>query len=510
MVWVDPGWGDPEGADLEHDILVPLLDHPGLGAIHLGNGRGIRPRARLRLSAARDERRLLAEAAAAGRPVLRVWRWGPWRLPLTAEIIDGVLSAHAAAGGGWQQTDLADVPFPYARFEVLAPEATTLLAARPGLALDWETAYLTLAAAGPLPFAMDRHGLGNQGRRQCLESTAAAPFFAFPKFVALEASRMCNLRCTMCVTHSDMMDHPTVQGHPKHFDLRHYKSILDELVPYQGFVSVCPQFQGEPLLAPDFPAMLDYAKAKGLAVGFTSNATLWDDAHITHFLQGRVDNIKVSIDGGSKETFEAIRIGAAYDTVVGAVEALVEARSRTSLPGKPYISLSMTVLASNRHEVQGFIERWLDRVDSVTLNNVCINDVVFEKNFEPPRYPCPFLWEGLHVLTNGDVVPCCRDNHYQEVMGNAFEAPLLDIWTNEKYRKFRQLHLDGRWDEIGICSRCDTWMVKTRRVGVEDGKVVSTFPFNKEYRSLTRVLAVPPPPPLLRRVLGWFKRRLVG
>jgi hypothetical protein len=70
----------------------------------------------------------------------------------------------------------------------------------------------------------------------------------------------------------------------------------------------------------------------------------------------------------------------------------------------------------------------------VSINNTCINHVVPE--VPPARsYPCPFLWKAC-TLTNGDVIACCRDSDYEEVMGNAYETPILDIWNGEKYKLF--------------------------------------------------------------------------
>jgi len=219
-----------------------------------------------------------------------------------------------------------------------------------------------------------------------------------------------------------------------------------------------------------------------------------------------VDNLKVSIDGASKETFESVRIGADYDQVVGNVENLLEQRGK--LKGgqqKPHVALSMTVLADNHHEKEAFLDYWLPRADSVTFNNVCLNEVVAEKFFEPERYPCPYLWEGMHILTNGDVVPCCRDNKYEEVMGNAYETPVLEIWNGEKYRRFRDLHLEGRWDEIGICSRCDTWMAKTNDIRDDGENMVRVYPFNEEYRQAPQKIVSSALAGMLRRILRKIK-----
>ena len=59
-------------------------------------------------------------------------------------------------------------------------------------------------------------------------------YFSFPKFIALEASRLCNLKCTMCALHSDFIDHSHTDHHPKHFRLDKYHWILEQMAPYVG------------------------------------------------------------------------------------------------------------------------------------------------------------------------------------------------------------------------------------------------------------------------------------
>jgi radical SAM protein with 4Fe4S-binding SPASM domain len=64
---------------------------------------------------------------------------------------------------------------------------------------------------------------------------------------------------------------------------------------------------------------------------------------------------------------------------------------------------------------------------------------------------CINPWLEVNIMPNGDVVPC-RD-HPDVVMGNVTQQSLLDIYNNEKYRKFRRL-LRDRGGLLPICARC--------------------------------------------------------
>ena len=63
---------------------------------------------------------------------------------------------------------------------------------------------------------------------------------------------------------------------------------------------------------------------------------------------------------------------------------------------------------------------------------------------------CIQPWVVTEIMPNGDVATC-RD-YPDYVCGNVQKDRLLDIWNNDRYRKFRlSLRDDGL---MPICSRC--------------------------------------------------------
>ena len=301
--------------------------------------------------------------------------------------------------------------------------------------------------------------------------------------MALESSRLCNLRCTMCVTHSDFIDHSHLEKYPKHFDLGKYRWILDQMEPFKEFMSIAPQFQGEPFMAPHINEMIAYARMKDFSVGFTSNATLWNDEVVDFLIDQKIN--KSLREPRWRRYKRHLRAGAAlalnskrsWATLTDLIDRKIE---RGVL--HPLLSINMTLMPENRHQQEKMLDDWLGKAYQISINNTCINHVVPEKFHEPERYPlCPYLWEGVHILTNGDVIACCRDSDYEEVMGNAYATPMLEIWNGEKYRHFRMLHATKRWTEIPICARCDTWMCKTKKTVAEGDRMVLQYPFYRQY-----------------------------
>jgi len=50
--------------------------------------------------------------------------------------------------------------------------------------------------------------------------------------------------------------------------------------------------------------------------------------------------------------------------------------------------------------------------------------------------PCYVGWIYARILTNGDVIPCCKAHSFP--LGNLYEDSFKDIWFSKKYNKFRK------------------------------------------------------------------------
>jgi radical SAM protein with 4Fe4S-binding SPASM domain len=261
--------------------------------------------------------------------------------------------------------------------------------------------------------------------------------------------------------------------------------------PYKDHVCVAPQFWGEPFMSPHLKDMILYARQKGIVVGFTTNGTLWDDEMIDFVIENKVASLCVSLDGATKETYEQVRIGADFDKVLRNIHRLLERKAQLG-SSTPYLQINMALFPENRHEQEKIIQDWLGKANMVQISNHCVNQVVPELHHRPERIPCPTLWDAMHINTNGDVIPCCRDSAYEEVMGNAYETPILEIWNNAKYRWFRRKHMLAEWDDISICERCDSWACRSKRTVTKGDLMIDQYPYYQQFRAIPAGLANTP------------------
>lgn len=276
---------------------------------------------------------------------------------------------------------------------------------------------------------------------------------SFPPEILIESTNFCNLKCIIC---------PQKDSKRKrsYIDFELYKKIIDEIADVDKKVFVRPFHFGEPLLNLQLPDMIKYAKSKGIKkVGITTNGLLLNETKSKELINAGLDEIEISFEGVNKQEYEKIRINSDFEQVEHNIKRLAELKKEYGT-AKPHIKLSMVKVNQTKHEISKFKKDWSPVADTISIRRPHNwIDKIKELRSENSKgfFPCRQLWVRMYVLWNGDVTFCCIDHEGTEVMGNAKEDSLLEIWQVEKYRRFRDLHLKGRQSEIPICSKCTTY-----------------------------------------------------
>ncbi len=167
--------------------------------------------------------------------------------------------------------------------------------------------------------------------------------------VYVEPTTACNLNCRTCVRHAwnepeGFMAWPT------------YEAIIDGLAGPPDADTTPPTLAfmglGEPLLHPRFLEMVRYAKERGLRAEVTTNALLLTRELATDLLAAGLDQLVVSIDGATAESFSRVRPGASLKRVVDNVRNLHDLRGPYYGPSLR-IGLEFVAMRSNVAELPG-------------------------------------------------------------------------------------------------------------------------------------------------------------
>lgn len=164
-----------------------------------------------------------------------------------------------------------------------------------------------------------------------------------PWKVFIEVSLSCNLRCITC-THSKII----YGGIMKDKVFERTKPVFSRarIIHEVGF--------GEPFLNKTFLAKLEYLKKSDIFIGIITNGTLITKQIAERLVALQLDQVTFSIDGGTKQTFEAIRVGARFSEVLENIGTLYEIKIRER-SNKPFMRVNFVAMRRNIHELPEMI-----------------------------------------------------------------------------------------------------------------------------------------------------------
>jgi glycosyltransferase involved in cell wall biosynthesis/MoaA/NifB/PqqE/SkfB family radical SAM enzyme len=319
----------------------------------------------------------------------------------------------------------------------------------------------------------------------------------------------CNLHCIMCEEHSPhspLQIRRKAEGRARRlmpFEL--LERVVADAAPH-GLREIIPSTMGEPLLYEHFEDILELCRRYGVLLNLTTNGTfprLGAEQWARRIVPVTSD-IKISWNGASKATHEAIMLGSRWEKVVDNVRELVAVRDAHAAVGghRCRITFQLTFLESNVAEladmvrlavelgvdrvkghhlwahfdaIQGesmrrsaqSIERWnaavlearaaaaerpLANSKHILLENIFLLDAAATQDLAPGG-PCPFLGQEAWVSATGRFDPCCAPDAQRLTLGefgNLGEQSLMEIWNGEAYRELASTYHKRR-----LCLGCN-------------------------------------------------------
>ena len=129
-----------------------------------------------------------------------------------------------------------------------------------------------------------------------------------PRELYLEPTSLCNLHCVMCLRSHWQNES---QGH---MDLALFDKLIDKIP--DSVTRIFFGGIGEPFHHPDIVYMLQRAKETGRTVEAITNGTLLDSEMSRKVVDAKLDMLWLSLDSMEQESYEKIRFGAKFDSVI--------------------------------------------------------------------------------------------------------------------------------------------------------------------------------------------------
>ena len=311
----------------------------------------------------------------------------------------------------------------------------------------------------------------------------------FPLQVIVSVIYPCNLGCPYCPYtdgNSDLRkfykEHDGDQIDPALF-----KKIIDECAPYGAFVRCTGG--GEPTMHPQLFEMVEYAKKVGARVWLNTNGTLLGPhtektkKNLERLIDAGCDLIEFSVDAGDAKTYDQVRppikgkgSPERWNHLVEAVRYGLEYRKKVKSPTRIVCSIIMHDLITNT--IQQALDFWLQDVgiDEVIKRKYLTWDsntqLKFDHSADPNLYneiksdlaPCVWPFERMNIDTIGRVGLCGQDIGFKTspIFPNAKTHSIKEIWQGESFKRYRQMHLEGRGESIAPCAECSAWKAGIR------------------------------------------------
>jgi MoaA/NifB/PqqE/SkfB family radical SAM enzyme len=322
---------------------------------------------------------------------------------------------------------------------------------------------------------------GGSERARIVELAQAGTPLASPVEAYFEVANRCNSKCATCpLTFSP-------QESARQLSLADFTRLVDQLPDLRRAVM---QGIGEPLLNRDLAPMIRYLKDRAVYVVFNTNAALLTRRRQVELIESGLDELRVSLDGSTPETYLKVRGIPAFERVVDNVAEMVRTRRELG-SATPRVSFWVTGLRENLPELPdvvdlaarvGVEEVYLQRLvfwgqglavaeqsvyrgcreqaeaiiaeaerrarrHGVRLRGADALDprasLVDRPPMDRPWTACSRPLRLAYITANGNALPCCiapfTDAPYESIiLGNYLEDGVAAVWSGAAYRRFRE------------------------------------------------------------------------
>lgn len=304
---------------------------------------------------------------------------------------------------------------------------------------------------------------------------------SLPDELYIEVTNRCNSRCETCIRTFGLLEDQ------RDLTLEEFRGLVDQAPRLRRVIL---HGVGEPLMNRDLPAMIAYLKQRDDAphVLFNSNAILLTAEMQAALLDSGLDEFRISIDAAQPELYAQIR---GVDALSKVASNVGEFSARIERAGHgPQLSFWFTAMQENwaevpelvrlahrlgvgevyvqrlvyygqglAHEEQSLFRAMQAAEDAVLREaetEARVLGVAFrasgatsprESLLSPdgnrrPWSRCRRPVSLMYITANGNVLPCCfspfTTNDYAGlVLGNVFQAPLVEVWNGDAYQHFR-------------------------------------------------------------------------
>lgn len=263
--------------------------------------------------------------------------------------------------------------------------------------------------------------------------------------VYIEITNVCNKSCSFC---------PGTARAPRFMSIEELAVVLDKLSPYTNYVYF--HLMGEPLLHPDLPEFIRYARSRGFNPMITTNGSLLSEC-ADALLGCGLYKINISLHSfegeSSEERIRYIKECANFARRAAKDGTIVTLRLWNGGAGIDN-SLTLDTLKTE------FCKPWLENNRGTKMDDKIFLE--YGDRFEWPDVEADYIGDSVYchglldhfgILSDGTIVPCCLDRDGAIPLGNVFTDDLSLVLRSDRCEKMRE-GFRRRCATEELCRRC--------------------------------------------------------
>ena len=277
-------------------------------------------------------------------------------------------------------------------------------------------------------------------------------------------TNLCNFKCSYC-------GHALgIEGMKQEYDINMenmsmntYEKVIDQLKEFpQKLKLISLTGHGEPLVNPNLPSMIAYAREQNVAerIEFISNASLLTHELSLKLIAAGLDCIRISLQGLSAKKYQSVcGYTIDFNNFISEIAYLYHNRKQCK------VFVKIMDIALDEGEQSAFYEMFSDISDRMFIEqckpvysgvektrNIQVEEDRYGRK-HAPRMVCPLCFYMIGVMPNGDISPC-ETIYKPDILGNVHEETILNMWNGTKRLEFQEMQLNKKRMENSGCARC--------------------------------------------------------
>ncbi len=292
-----------------------------------------------------------------------------------------------------------------------------------------------------------------------------AYFKRLPRVIKFESTNACNLRCPVCPTHF------AITRDRGFMDFELFKRVIDEFKtsPKKKKPRATFSMSGEPLLNKNMAKFIEYASQNGHVTYISTNVTQLDRNLSEKLIRSGLSILHLAVEGISKESHEAYRIGSDFYQVKKNIEEFLKIKRELDSQ-TPRVVIQTLLTSFSEKEIDDIVD-WARGIgaDQITFKSLSLGSYTDQELKEEYAYLLPTTNKFLRKKTrlerrlcrrptretviywNGTLGLCCVDFNDACKLPGIGDTGFMTAWKSKEVLLTRKR---GFLKHHGLCKHC--------------------------------------------------------